>query len=378
MLCHVADNLGVLDALGAEQAVVVGHDWGAPTAWNSALLRPDRFRAVAGLSVPYSPRGATAPLPALRALAGDNEFYMEYFQEPGRAEAEFEGDVREWLRGIYLSASGDGPLMDTSQNSFAIDPPRRPHAGSLRGRAGHHAGLAQRRRPRGLRRRVRAQRARRAASTATATCNATGRTSPSSPACRSRCRRCSSAAARTGRRCGASGRSTGSPQTLPGLTRSVDPRRLRPLDPAGTAQGGERAARGLPRRARPDVVAGRVARRPDRGAGRAGRTARPGPAAGRLARGGVGSPLRRVDRGGGGGRAGGHGPGGPHPHHLGRLRRAGPGRRCGPRIGQPDQRRRAGGVRRPPAMAGQPLHRAGGSGTGAGPAAGRRRGPPRP
>ena len=39
-LCHVADNLGVLDALGAEQAVVVGHDWGAPIAWNSALLRP--------------------------------------------------------------------------------------------------------------------------------------------------------------------------------------------------------------------------------------------------------------------------------------------------------------------------------------------------
>jgi len=109
MVCHVADNLGVLDALGAEQAVIVGHDWGAPIAWTSALLRPDRFRAVAGLSVPYAPRGDTPPLSAFRALGGDDEFYIEYFQEPGRAEAEIEQDVRGWLAGIYLSASGDAP-----------------------------------------------------------------------------------------------------------------------------------------------------------------------------------------------------------------------------------------------------------------------------
>ena len=50
----VGDMVGVLDALGAPQAVVVGHDWGAPVAWHCALLRPDRFRAVAGLSVPFS------------------------------------------------------------------------------------------------------------------------------------------------------------------------------------------------------------------------------------------------------------------------------------------------------------------------------------
>src|SRR3954451_10676624 len=112
MVNHVADNIGVLDSLGAEQAVIVGHDWGAPIAWNSALLRPDRFRAVAGLSVPYSPRGDTEPLAAFRMMGGDEEFYIEYFQEPGRAEAEIEADVREWLRGFYLSASGDAPPMD--------------------------------------------------------------------------------------------------------------------------------------------------------------------------------------------------------------------------------------------------------------------------
>ncbi len=88
MLRHVADNLALVGALGADDAVVVGHDWGAPIAWNSALLRPDVFRAVAGLSVPFAPAGEVRPSDAFRAMGGDEEFYIEYFQEPGRAEAE--------------------------------------------------------------------------------------------------------------------------------------------------------------------------------------------------------------------------------------------------------------------------------------------------
>ena len=59
LLHLVGDIVGVLDALGAPTAVVVGHDWGAPVAWHAALLRPDRFRAVIGLSVPFIPRRAT-------------------------------------------------------------------------------------------------------------------------------------------------------------------------------------------------------------------------------------------------------------------------------------------------------------------------------
>ena len=106
---HVADNVGVLDALGEASAVVVGHDWGAPIAWTSALLRPDRFRALAILSVPYASPSPTRPTDAFRRLGGDEEFYISYFQEPGRAEAEIEEDVRGWLRGFYISASGDAP-----------------------------------------------------------------------------------------------------------------------------------------------------------------------------------------------------------------------------------------------------------------------------
>src|SRR5215472_201573 len=57
----VGDVIGLLDALGEDTAVVVGHDWGGPVAWHSALFRPDRVRAVAGLSTPYQPRGSRPP-----------------------------------------------------------------------------------------------------------------------------------------------------------------------------------------------------------------------------------------------------------------------------------------------------------------------------
>ncbi len=48
----VGDIVGLVHALGDSTAVIVGHDWGAPVAWNAALWRPDVFRAVAALSVP--------------------------------------------------------------------------------------------------------------------------------------------------------------------------------------------------------------------------------------------------------------------------------------------------------------------------------------
>lgn len=110
MVRLVGDVIGLIDALGEEQAVLFGHDWGAPIVWNTALLRPDRIRGVAGLSVPYNPRGTTSPLTAMRALGGDDQFYVEYFQTPGVAEAEIEADVAAWLRGFYFTISGEADL----------------------------------------------------------------------------------------------------------------------------------------------------------------------------------------------------------------------------------------------------------------------------
>jgi pimeloyl-ACP methyl ester carboxylesterase len=130
MVRIVADNVGLVTALGEERAAIVGHDWGAPIAWTSALLRPDLFTAVAGLSVPYSPPGPYRPLAVMRAMAGDEEFYIEYFQEPGRAEAEIEADVRGWLGGFMFSASGDAPPPDLTKGTIATI----PHGASMKDR----------------------------------------------------------------------------------------------------------------------------------------------------------------------------------------------------------------------------------------------------
>lgn len=108
MVRMVSDIVGLVGALESDDVTLIGHDWGAPIVWNSALLRPDLFRGVAGLSVPYSPPNRDVrPLARMRAMAGADEFYVEYFQEPGRAEAEMEMDVRRWLLGFYWCASGD-------------------------------------------------------------------------------------------------------------------------------------------------------------------------------------------------------------------------------------------------------------------------------
>jgi pimeloyl-ACP methyl ester carboxylesterase len=103
-----ADMVGLIAALGEEQAVVIGHDWGAPIAWNTALLHPGKVRAVAGLSVPYTGPGPAPFIEVAKQVYKDKFFYQIYFQEPGVAEAELEADVRDALAKIYYWISGEG------------------------------------------------------------------------------------------------------------------------------------------------------------------------------------------------------------------------------------------------------------------------------
>ena len=112
MLHLVGDMVALVRALGEKQAVIVGHDWGAPVAWNAAMLRPDLFRAVVGMSVPFSSPGYLDFLSAMEKHGIDN-FYIQYFQKPGVAEAELQRDVEASLRRIYFSGSGDGPERAT-------------------------------------------------------------------------------------------------------------------------------------------------------------------------------------------------------------------------------------------------------------------------
>ncbi|MEV4339059.1 alpha/beta hydrolase [Streptomyces sp. NPDC049590] len=104
----VGDVVGLIHALGEERAVVVGHDWGALVAWQSALLRPDVVRAVAGLSILPMLRGPVPPLQSTREKTG-GRFYWNYFEEPGVAEAEFGKDLDRTFRRMLYGACGDRP-----------------------------------------------------------------------------------------------------------------------------------------------------------------------------------------------------------------------------------------------------------------------------
>ena len=101
------DLIGLLDVVGAEQAIFVGHDWGAMVVWQAALLHPGRVRAVAGLSVPPIPRARSRPTERWRQKFGD-DFYMLRFQEPGLADAEMAADVRSTMSGMFAGLLG-GP-----------------------------------------------------------------------------------------------------------------------------------------------------------------------------------------------------------------------------------------------------------------------------
>lgn len=96
---------------GGEKAIVVGHDWGAPIAWNSALLHPETFKAVGALSVPYSPPGERMFLDVMDDVFTKRGlfFYQIYFQKEGIAEAELERDPRDTIRRFYYAVSGDAP-----------------------------------------------------------------------------------------------------------------------------------------------------------------------------------------------------------------------------------------------------------------------------
>lgn len=100
-----ADVMGLLDDVGAEQAAIIGHDWGALLAWHIGRTIPERCRAVIAASVPFNDWPAP-PIEVFRFLNGDNFFYILYFQEPGVAEAELDAAPERFLRSIIWAADG--------------------------------------------------------------------------------------------------------------------------------------------------------------------------------------------------------------------------------------------------------------------------------
>jgi pimeloyl-ACP methyl ester carboxylesterase len=118
----VGDLVGLLDAFQVPQAIIVGHDWGANVAWNAAMMRPDRFKAVFCLAVPYSPRGKASALDAMKAAGHGNDFYM--FEQIRPDADQIWADASVTIPGILYWASGSAPPAQ-AWNPF--DPARSLH-----------------------------------------------------------------------------------------------------------------------------------------------------------------------------------------------------------------------------------------------------------
>lgn len=104
------DVAAVAAALDDEPVILFGHDWGAPIVWNTAIRHPDRVRAVAGLSVPYTPAIGVSLPEVLDQMYGDRFFYITHILPPGVVEAEFDADLRGALKRSFFALSGDAPL----------------------------------------------------------------------------------------------------------------------------------------------------------------------------------------------------------------------------------------------------------------------------
>jgi pimeloyl-ACP methyl ester carboxylesterase len=137
ILDDIGDIVGLVDALGAKQAVIAGHDIGAAIAWQAALLRPDRFRAVIALSPPFRSRGFgdQGPPTTLMPRTENAMFYQLFLQNPA-AEAGLGHDLRLTFRYQFYTLSGDKPSsagvgglppgMMPRKGGFMTDPPSLP------------------------------------------------------------------------------------------------------------------------------------------------------------------------------------------------------------------------------------------------------------
>ena len=120
-IVHLTDDLlGVLDELGHDRAVFVGHDWGSMVVWTLALRHPDRVAGVAGMSVPFIPRSPAPPIELMRQLFQGMWFYMLYFQEPGVADGELGRNPATTMRRLLAGTSHD-PAAPIDLTAMADD-----------------------------------------------------------------------------------------------------------------------------------------------------------------------------------------------------------------------------------------------------------------
>ena len=128
-----ADVTGIIDALGYDEAILFGHDWGGPIALSTAVLYPQRISAVGSLSVPHTGRGPRPVLDHWRSVYREQFFYQLYFLKQGLAEQEFEQNLQRSLYLTYCNFDGRGVRANSSHRSLDLESIKRSDASFLAG-----------------------------------------------------------------------------------------------------------------------------------------------------------------------------------------------------------------------------------------------------
>ncbi len=127
------DVIGIIDALGYDTAITIGHDWGGPIALNTAALNEDRITATGTLSVPFMGRGPTPTLDLWKEIYKDRFFYQLYFQKEGIAEEEFESDLSRALFITYTNSDGRGMKFNFEKGQSGLVPEKTKDSSFLEG-----------------------------------------------------------------------------------------------------------------------------------------------------------------------------------------------------------------------------------------------------
>ena len=127
------DVVGIIDALGYETAITIGHDWGGPIALNTAALNEDRITATGTLSVPFNSRGPMPTLDLWKEIYKDRFFYQLYFQKEGIAEEEFESDLTRALFMTYTNSDGRGMKFNFEKGQSGLVPEKTKDSTFLEG-----------------------------------------------------------------------------------------------------------------------------------------------------------------------------------------------------------------------------------------------------
>lgn len=101
-IAHLTGDLAaLLDHFGYDDAVFVGHDWGANVVWNMAILHPTRVKKIINLALPYQARTPMPWIAFMEEVFGEDNYFVHFNRKPGVADAILDGNARSFLRNLF-------------------------------------------------------------------------------------------------------------------------------------------------------------------------------------------------------------------------------------------------------------------------------------